>query len=107
VSLQVRRIYPITVTIVVPPKRPTITSVTFPQGGVPTFKLSPTSTGCNYRLNYRTNLTSGSWLPVEVGGWTAGNGGELTLTDPSLGTERHRFYRVELQQWEFWGEAHE
>ena len=49
--------------------------------------------GFTYYLEYRTNLTSGTWLSATQ---TAGNGGVLTLTDTGA-TDQQRFYRVRVQ----------
>lgn len=49
--------------------------------------------GFTYYLEYRTNLTIGTWLPIAQ---TAGNGGVLTLTDAGA-TDQQRFYRVRVQ----------
>ena len=78
------------------PPAPTITSVTFPPGGVPTFKFISASSAYQYRMVYRNSLATGSWTPVN-GTWTLGNGSELTLTDPTPGADAQRFYRVETQ----------
>jgi hypothetical protein len=49
--------------------------------------------GFTYYLEYRTNLTSGTWLPAAQ---AAGNGSVLTLTDTGA-ADQQRFYRVRVQ----------
>jgi hypothetical protein len=50
----------------------------------------PTQTGWNYRVFYRTNLTSGSWTWLNS---VVGNGSVGTVADSSVGGSQ-RFYEV-------------
>jgi alpha-tubulin suppressor-like RCC1 family protein len=50
----------------------------------------PTQSGRVYRLEYKTSLTDSNWTALPL---AAGNGGALTLTDPTA-TNLQRFYRV-------------
>jgi len=53
----------------------------------------PTTTGFKYQLQYKTNLTDPTWLPV--GSPVPGNNGTQTVSDAiNLGP---RFYRVQVQ----------
>jgi hypothetical protein len=53
----------------------------------------PTTTGFNFQLQYKTNLTDPAWLPVGLP--VSGNNGNQTISDPiNLGP---RFYRVQVQ----------
>jgi hypothetical protein len=52
--------------------------------------------GHTYQLQYRNNLTSGSWQ--NVADTVAGTNAPLTLTDPGGAAAQQRFYRVALDQ---------
>jgi len=57
----------------------------------------PTIAGNHYRVEFRDDLTTGSWQPVTGYGNLAGTGGIQSVTQ-SLSATTHRFYRiVELQ----------
>jgi hypothetical protein len=49
----------------------------------------PTQTGVNYRVFYRTNLSTGNWTLLSS---VPGNGAVKSVTDPSTGAQR--FYKV-------------
>jgi hypothetical protein len=49
----------------------------------------PSQTGVNYRVFYRTNLTSGNWALLTS---VVGNGTLKSVSTPSTGTPR--FYKV-------------
>jgi hypothetical protein len=53
----------------------------------------PTQSGRVYRFEYKTSLADSNWTALPL---AAGNGGALTLTDPTA-TNLQRFYRV--RQW--------
>jgi len=53
----------------------------------------PTQSGRVYSLEYKTALSDATWTPLPL---AAGNGGMLTLTDPTAASTA-RFYRV--RQW--------
>lgn len=53
----------------------------------------PTQVGYNYTLEYKNSLSDATWTSVNT---VSGNGGAMTLTDPSAGVPK-RFYRVRVQ----------
>ena len=53
----------------------------------------PTESGFTYVTEYRTNLISGSWLPLVT---NAGTGSSVTVTNPGTGGSA-RFFRVRVQ----------
>lgn len=68
-----------------------VSSVTYTPSG---FSVAlPTQSGRVYVLEYKNSLTDGSWTALPL---AAGNGGILTVTDPTVAGPQ-RFYRV--QQW--------
>lgn len=50
----------------------------------------PSQSGRVYQLEYKNSLSDANWTPLPL---TAGNGGLLTLTDPTTNSSQ-RFYRV-------------
>ena len=52
-------------------------------------------TGKTYRLEYRDDLTSGSWSPLADG--IFGTGATLQISDPSGTGLSQRFYRLSLE----------
>lgn len=52
-------------------------------------------TNRQYRLDFTRNLATNPvlWTPIVT---NAGTGGEITLTDPNIGTDRKRYYRIAL-----------
>lgn len=69
-------------------------SLIAPALGIDGFKVSlPTQSGRVYRLEYKTSLLDDHWSTLPLAG---GNGGMLTLADPTP-TNSVRFYRV--RQW--------
>jgi hypothetical protein len=64
------------------------------RGGRTNFVLSwPTLTGLEYQIEYRTNLTAGSWQPL--GGPLSGDGNTLIITN-SLLPSAQGFYRLKI-----------
>jgi hypothetical protein len=61
--------------------------------GTPLNLNYPTEFGPDYVVEYKTNLTSGSWTPLTT---NAGTGSAATVAD-SLAASLSRFYRVRLQ----------
>lgn len=62
-----------------------------PTIGTNGFSISlPTQSGRVYALQFKDSLTDTNWISLPL---TAGNGGVLTLTDPTA-TDSGRFYRV-------------
>jgi hypothetical protein len=52
-----------------------------------------TSTGATYIVEYRIDLSSGSWIPLPS---VVGNGGSISVTDPGAVLLPQKFYRVRL-----------
>jgi alpha-tubulin suppressor-like RCC1 family protein len=76
----------------VPPIRhASITNATLTEEGFSMFV--PSQNGRVYRLEYKTDMTTGEWTPLPL---VAGNGGLLKLADVTGGGSQ-RFYRV--QRW--------
>ena len=69
--------------------RPRITSITR-AAGTATVYYTNTIPGTNYTLEYRTNLTTGTWQPV---GTQSAPGYSASQADPSAGPVQ-RYYRV-------------
>ena len=66
-------------------------------GGVPTFQVENTVVGHQYTLVYKNALTDAAWVPLSGTGTAPGNGGTITLKDPTTSLPVHRFYRIEAQ----------
>jgi hypothetical protein len=71
---------------------PGITITATVSGGLITIKF-PTTTGSNYQVLYKTNLTDASW--TALGSPIAGNNAVQSVQDTITGS--HRFYRVQIQ----------
>jgi len=75
--------------LILGPRTPRITSITR-GAGTATVYYTNTIPGTNYTLEYRTNLTTGSWQPV---GTQPAPGYSAFQTDTSAGPAQ-RYYRV-------------
>ncbi len=85
---------------VVPPTPPTpelpLAGFTRP-GGKPTFQIPNTASGFQYTMVYKNALTDPTWTALTGTGTAPGNGGTITLSDPSSPLPAVRFYRVKAQ----------
>ena len=72
-----------------------VSGVSLP-GGVPTFTIPNSVSTSQYTLYYKNNLTDPTWLPLGGSGTALGNGGILTLSDPTVAGSlpTSRFYLV-------------
>ena len=75
--------------LILGPRTPRITSITR-AAGTATVCYTNTIPGTNYTLEYRTNLTAGSWQSI---GTQPAPGDSASQTDPSAGPAP-RYYRV-------------